>query len=133
MLSFADRVTELIPVGLSGRVTRLNGLTVSAADFPAPIGALCRIQRGSQALAEAEVIGFRERETMLIALDAVSGLRPGDTVVLRQSAPRIRVGEAMLGRVFDARGRVIDSGCDPVLPHRRELHGLPPAIRRVRR
>src|SRR6185295_14434258 len=121
MLAFAERVSEIIPVGLTGRVTRLSGLTVAVADFPAPVGALCLIHRGPQRLADAEVVGFREHETLLVALEELPGLRRGDSVSLRLSAPRIRVGEQMLGRVFNARGRVIDGGAKPALPHRRRL------------
>lgn len=133
MLSIAERVSEIIPVGLTGRVTRLSGLTIAAADFPAPVGALCRIHRDSQRLAEAEVVGFRDHETLLLPLEDIAGLRRGDSVSLRVSAPQIRVGEQMLGRIFDARGRVLDNGDEPALPHRRELHGKPPATLARRR
>ncbi len=127
MFAVADRVSEIIPVGLSGRVTRVSGLMIAVADFPAPVGALCRIFQQQRPLAEAEVVGFRDCETLLFPLGDISGLRRGDTVSLRASAPQIRVGEQMLGRIFDARGRVLDQGEDLALPHRRKLHGEPPA------
>ncbi len=127
MLAFAERVTEIIPVGLTGRVTRLSGLTITAAGLPLPIGALCRIHRGPQRLAEAEVVGFRDQETLLLPLGDIAGLRRGDSVSLRNSAPQVRVGEQMLGRVFNARGEILDDGDQPALPHRRALYGAPPA------
>lgn len=127
MLSLADRASEIIPVGLTGRVTRLSGLTIAAADLPVPVGALCRVHRGSQRLAEAEVVGFRDHETLLLPLGDVTGLRRGDSISLRHSTPQVRVGEQMLGRVFNACGEVIDGGDTPPRPHRRSLHGTPPA------
>ena len=127
MLAFAERVSEIIPVGLTGRVTRLSGLTIAAADFPVPVGALCRVHRGSQRLAEAEVVGFRDQETLLLPLGDIAGLRRGDSVSLRNSAPQVRVGQQMLGRVFNARGEVLDGDDAPTLPHRRSLFGAPPA------
>jgi FliI/YscN family ATPase len=127
MLAFAERVSEIIPVGLTGRVTRLSGLTIAAASLPVPIGALCRIHRGSQRLIEAEVVGFREQETLLLPLGEIAGLRRGDLVSLQNSAPQVRVGEQMLGRVFNARGETLDDGERPALPHRRALYGAPPA------
>ena len=127
MLTFAEQVSKIIPVGLTGSVTRLSGLTIAAADFPVPVGALCRVHRGSQRLAEAEVVGFRDQETLLLPLGDIGGLRPGDSVSLRNSAPQVRVGQQMLGRVFNARGEVLDGGDKPALPHRRSLFGAPPA------
>ena len=127
MFAFAERVSEIIPVGLSGRVTRLSGLTIAATDLPVPIGARCQVHRGSQRLAEAEVVGFRDQETLLLPLGDISGLRRGDSVSLRNSAPQVRVGEQMLGRVFNARGEFLDDGDKPALPHRRSLYGAPPA------
>lgn len=126
-LALADRVSEIIPVGLTGRVTRLSGLTIAVSDFPAPVGARCRVQRGPRCLAEAEVVGFREHETLLLPFGDVVGLRPGDDVSLQASASRIHIGEQMLGRVFNALGHVIDGDPQPALPHRRSLHGSPPA------
>ncbi len=32
------------PLGVSGRVSAVRGLTVSVSDFPAPIGATCRVE-----------------------------------------------------------------------------------------
>jgi len=125
MLAVADRIPEIIPVGLSGRVTRVSGLTISVADFPVPVGALCRLHQQQRRI-EAEVVGFRDDETLLLPLGDASGLRRGDIVSLRASAPRIRVGEQMLGRIFDARGNLIDGGNEIALPHRRSLHHEPP-------
>lgn len=127
MLAFAERVSEIIPVGLTGRVTRLSGLTIAASGLPVPIGAQCRIHRGTQRLADAEVVGFRDQETLLLPLSDIAGLRRGDAVSLRNSAPQVRVGEQMLGRVFNACGEILDGGTNPALPHRRELYGAPPA------
>lgn len=133
MLAFAERISEIIPVGLTGRVTRLSGLTIAAADFPAPVGAMCRVHRGQQRLAEAEVVGFRDHETLLLPLGDITGLRRGDSISLHHSAPQVRVGEQMLGRVFNARGEMLDDGEMPALPHRRSLHGAPPPSMRRRR
>jgi FliI/YscN family ATPase len=127
MSALAERASRIIPVGLTGRVTRLSGLTIAAADLPVPVGALCQVHRGQQTLAEAEVVGFRDHETLLLPLGDMSGLRRGDAISLRYSAPQVRVGEQMLGRVFNARGEAIDGGHKPALPHRRSLHGTPPA------
>ncbi len=45
MLSVVEQVETILPFALSGTVTRIVGLTVAAAGFPAPLGAICRIHR----------------------------------------------------------------------------------------
>lgn len=126
MLALANRISEIVPVGLSGRVTRVSGLTISVAGLPVPIGALCRIHQQQKKI-EAEVVGFRDHETLLLPLGNASGLRRGDVVSLQVSTPRVRLSEQMLGRIFDARGNLIDGDEKIALPHRRDLHSEPPA------
>ena len=48
-------------------------------------------------LGEAEVVGFRDREALLLPLHNMSGLRRGDSVSLRNAVPQVHVGEQMLG------------------------------------
>jgi FliI/YscN family ATPase len=46
-------------------------------------------------------------------------------VTLLQSVPAARVGDRLLGRVLDGRGRFIDNLPAPARPHRVPLHGAP--------
>ena len=123
MLEVIERVKRSVPVALSGAVGRTVGLVVAARGFPAPLGALCEIQSDSGELIEAEVIGFDHQETLLIPFGRLSGIRPGSRVHLRQSVPTVAVGNGLLGRVLDARGRVQDGLPAPSLPHRITLDG----------
>jgi FliI/YscN family ATPase len=126
MTAYVEHVAQMLPVGLVGRVTRVVGQTASVAGFPAPLGAVCRIERDSGGPVDAEVVGFRDRESVLLSYGELSGVRRGQRVELRQSLPAVRVGERMLGRVLDARGRFIDGGPRVPLPHRARLHAPPP-------
>ena len=59
MFDTAEQLDDILPAGLEGRVVRTVGMTVAAAGFPAPIGAVVSIERHAGAPLEAEVIGFR--------------------------------------------------------------------------
>jgi len=118
MLAIEEQVKLILPLGLTGSISRLVGLTAAVSDFPAPLGALCSIVRESGSPVQAEVIGFEGSETLLLPYGELTGVRRGNRVRLLQSVPGIRVGDRLLGRVLNGRGQCIDDGPPPVLPHR---------------
>ncbi len=120
-----DQIQRSLPVGLSGRVSRLVGLTVAAAGFPAPIGAVARLEAEHGNSVEAEVVGFSGDDTLLLAYGELHGVRRGTRVVLTQSVPGARVGDGLLGRIINGRGRFIDDKSPAVLPHRVPLQSEP--------
>ena len=133
MSALAEQVRRILPLALTGSVNKLVGLTVSVAGFPAPLGAVCSIVRENGAPVRGEVIGFRDDETVLLPYGDLAGVRRGNRVTLVQSAPGIRVGDRLLGRVLDGRGRFVDNLPPPPLPHRVGLDSIPtPPLRRPR-
>ena len=81
------------------------GMTISAAGFPAPVGAIAEIQREAGAPLLAEVIGFRNEMTLLYPFSDLAGIRHGNRVRLAQTTRWLRVGDGLLGRVIDASGQ----------------------------
>ncbi len=122
MLAFEEHIKRILPVGLTGSVTKIVGLTVAVSDFPAPLGSVCKIEAENGQAVEGEVIGFQGEHTLLLPYDELTGIRRGNRVRLVQSVPGIRVGDQLLGRVLDGRGRFIDGGVPAALPHRVPLH-----------
>jgi len=109
--------------GLTGSVAQTVGLTAAVADFPAPVGALVSIKRQAGDSIEGEVIGFRDRQTLVMPLSNLEGIRRGSPVKLIRSTRTIRVGDGLLGRVVDARGQCIDGRPQPMLYDRRSMIG----------
>ena len=133
MLSIVEQVQQLLPYGLSGTITRIVGLTVSVAGFPAPLGAVCRIHREQGHTIDGSVVGFQGDETLLLAYGELEGVRRGNRVTLLQSVPGARVGDRLLGRVLDGRGRFLDRLPPAARPHRVPLFGqMTPALERPR-
>src|SRR5579872_3171661 len=125
MTQLVDQVRRILPVALTGSVSKIVGLTVSVAGFPAPLGAQCALARENGSPIRGEVIGFRDDETLLLPYGDLTGIRRGNKVSLVQSAPGIRVGERLMGRVLDGCGRFIDNLPAPDLPHRVGLNSHP--------
>jgi flagellum-specific ATP synthase len=133
MPALEEHVRHIVPVRLTGSVSKIIGLTAAVADFPAPVGAVCRIHRESGTPIDGEVIGFRDDETLVLPYGDLAGIRRGNRVEVAQSAPGIRVGERLLGRIVDGRMRFIDGIPAPTLPHRARLNAEPTApLRRPR-
>jgi len=113
-MSLFDREIELIAsfpaAELTGRVADLTGLTVAVNDFPVPAGSVCRIERRTGSPIPAQVIGFRERQALLMPLADPLGVARGDRVVCVASQARVPVSEALLGRVVNGMGELSDGG-----------------------
>ncbi|MCA9114337.1 MAG: FliI/YscN family ATPase [Planctomycetaceae bacterium] len=121
MQQIEQQLEQIVPVALTGTITRIVGLTVSAAGFPAPLGSICRISRGQNDPVVAEVVGFKGDETLLLAFSTLTGVRRGHRVSLVQSVQGAWVGDMLPGRVIDGRGRFLDNRPAPPLPHRAAL------------
>ncbi|MGW8256826.1 MAG: FliI/YscN family ATPase [Thermoguttaceae bacterium] len=126
MLELEEQLENIMPIALTGTVSRTLGMTVAAAGFPAPVGAVAEIQREHGSALLAEVIGFRDELTLLYPFSDSSGVRHGNRVRLARTARCLRVGPAMLGRVFDAQGAAVDGKPQPVLAERTSFFRRPP-------
>src|SRR5262245_52814515 len=133
MLDLANQLDAAMPFALTGNIVRTEGLAAAVAGFPAPVGAVVEIERQSGGPIEAEVIGFRDRLTLVYPLGELTGVRQGNQVRLAKTSRTIRVGPDLLGRVIDAQGQIIDNRPLPHLPDRVPLsRPPPPAIQRPR-
>src|SRR3954468_7919931 len=121
-----EKLNTVLTASLTGTVAETIGMTVSVADFPAPVGAVVHVERDGGNLCEGEVVGFRDGHTLVYLLSATTGIRRGNRVRMRRSTRSLKGGPALLGRVMDAHGRCIDGRAQPMLPHRVQLDRQPP-------
>lgn len=110
-----------------GSVAETVGMTAAVTDFPAPVGALVRIERESGLPASGEVIGFRNGMTLVYLSTSAAGVRRGNRVQLVRTKRLLRAGDGLLGRVVDANGRCIDGRPQPTLPDRIRPDRQPPS------
>jgi flagellum-specific ATP synthase len=117
-----------------GRVSDLIGLIVEATGLEAEVGEVCEIATGrGRAPVPAEVVGFRQRRTLLMPLGELHGIGPGNVVTATGEPVRVPVGDELLGRVLDGLGRPIDQGEELPDGRVRSAAGAPPdALERPR-
>lgn len=122
-----EQIQSVAPARIVGSVVRTEGTTISAVGFPAPIGAIARVERhdDSNELL-AEVIGFRDNLTVLYSYSDLTGVRRGAKIELVKTTPWLSTGDELLGRVVNAFGQTIDVGPPPVLNSRVRYDRKPP-------
>jgi flagellum-specific ATP synthase len=126
MDAILDNLNATMTASILGTVAETIGMTVSVADFPAPVGAVVRIDRDGSGNCEGEVIGFRDGHALVYLFSPTAGVRRGNRVSLVRTTRSLKVGPELLGRVINAHGRCIDGRAQPVLPSRTRLDRLPP-------
>lgn len=97
-----------------GRVERVSGVLVEATGLRAAVGELCRIDTGRGPGIDADVVGFRDGNTLLMPHGELIGIAPRQGVVGLGRPFSIPVGQGLLGRVLDGFAQPIDGG--PPLP-----------------
>ncbi len=120
-----SRVREIDPVRISGRVTEVIGLVIEGNGPGLPVGGLCTIERRNRSRVPAEVVGFRKNRVLLMPLGDVSGIEPGNRIVVSRARQVVGVGASMLGRVIDGLGAPLDGGGPLAVERQVPLHGRP--------
>jgi flagellum-specific ATP synthase len=92
---------------ISGRVTKIIGLTIEADGPLLGIGTRCAIEGGSGTVL-AEIIGFNDNRIILMPYGDSEGIAPGSRVHNTALGNTVRVSENMLGRILDGLGNPID-------------------------
>ena len=90
-----------------GRVTELTGLIIKAAVPGVRIGELVQIISRDGSL-DAEVVGFRDKEVLLMPMGSAEGIGPDSEVIPTGRPFEIHCGEGLLGRVLDGLGKPAD-------------------------
>lgn len=116
-LSLLNQLDSIIPAAITGTVQETTGTTISVSGFPVPVGALAEIRLRDRTTLAAEVIRFHDETAILYPLQTMQGIRRGDRVRLVQTLPWLTVGEGMLGKVLDARGRILQDVSQCLKPH----------------
>src|SRR6516165_4186703 len=111
MLNLASYQTVIDSVPIQrdyGKVTHVTGFLIRGYMRGASVGTVCEIRPSSGAPSfSAEVVGFQDKEVLLMPLGDMHGLGLGSQIVPKQTLATVQVGQAQLGRVLDGMGRPI--------------------------
>ena len=114
---------------ITGTVDSVRGTRVGVRGMVVPIGTTVEI-RGAGGTVEGVATGFEGSFLTVATLDPPGPIRAGDEVVRTGSGLMTPAGDALLGRMVDARGRPIDDGVVPFADVHRPIESPPPAAAR---
>jgi type III secretion protein N (ATPase) len=97
------------PMVRVGRVAEAYGTLIRASGVAASIGELCELRTQGNSLL-AEVVGVSRNQLLLTPLGPLDGLSSATEVIAVGRSATVPVGHALLGRILDAHGAVMDGG-----------------------
>jgi flagellum-specific ATP synthase len=92
-----------------GTVSKVAGLTVESNGPVLGLGELCQINLRDGRKVLAEVVGFRDDRIILLPLEHIESISPGDSVTARSTPRYIQISDNILGRAVDGLGKPIDN------------------------
>jgi len=104
----AEKLETKLPLNVSGKLTRMVGLTLEAVGIRAVIGGRCLVVPPTGEPVEAEVVGFAGDKTYLMPTGDIRGLVPDAKVIPTNQVCEAPAGMGLLGRVLDGSGRALD-------------------------
>ena len=109
-----------------GKVVNVVGLTIESAGPDARLGDICEIlPEGSEHPIMAEVVGFKDKKTLLMPYDSVDGIGLGSIVENTNHPLRVMVSDKLLGMTLDGLGRPLDGSFVDGIPY--PVEAPPPA------
>lgn len=110
-----EKVLEQNFVRRMGKVVNVVGLTIESAGPDAKLGDVCQIFPEGEGMRPimAEVVGFKDKKTLLMPYDAVDGIGLGSLVENTGNPLLVLVDDTLLGKTLDGLGRPVD-GTPPV-------------------
>jgi type III secretion protein N (ATPase) len=101
------QLAEAPTLRAEGRVLSVTGLALRLALPGARVGDVVLLERRGEPL-EAEIVGFDQGEAIAVPLGDLAGVGQDDPVKSTGGPLEVRAGPALLGRVLDGLGRVLD-------------------------
>ncbi len=102
-----DDPPELV---VEGVLRRTVGLAMEAEGCHAALGGRCDVETSDGRRVETQVVGFSGERLFLMPLGDMRGVVPNARVIPVGGSPEVIVGDDLLGRVLDGRGRPLDGG-----------------------
>lgn len=117
-----------------GKVVNVVGLTIESSGPDAKLGDLCRIipgGEGEKTPIMAEVVGFKDKKTLLMPYDATDGIGLGCIVENTGYPLRVTVSGQLLGKTLDGLGRPLDGSSVEGMPYPVEAAPPDPMSRKI--
>lgn len=93
----------------SGKVVQVTGQLMRGYLPGACVGSMCTVYPTLQEPFSAEVVGFQDKQVLIMPLGEMRGVGLGSRIVLSRLHASVKVGPELLGRVINAMGQPIDN------------------------
>lgn len=109
-VNLLDYIDQLDSFKRYGRVKRVLGLMIESQGPESSIGDVCFIHIGTKKKRriQAEVVGFKDENVMLMPYTTVQDISPGCLVETSLKPLEIKVGKELLGNIIDSLGQPLD-------------------------
>jgi len=91
-----------------GKISRIIGLMIESDGPGVAIGSICTVKSRIRPHILAQVVGFRNNQTLLMPLGDIDGVEPGCAIEATEEQPSFSVSSEIIGRVLDGNGKPID-------------------------
>lgn len=99
------RIRETNFYEMEGIVKKVIGLTIEVEGIKSFIGEVCIIYNEKNSAIDCEVVGFKDKDVILMPLGELIGISPGCRVVPTGKPLSVKCSEELLGKVLDGLGR----------------------------
>ena len=109
--AYVDRAVDSTPnLVVEGVLRQTIGLAMEAEGCHAPVGGRCDVIAQDGRHVETEVVGFSGERLFLMPVGEMRGIVPNARVIPVAGIPEVTVGDELLGRIVDGRGKPLDGG-----------------------
>ena len=127
-----NRVLEQPFYRKKGKVVNVVGLTIESAGPDARLGDICEITpEGEERPILAEVVGFKDKKTLLMPYDSVDGIALGCIVENTDNPLQVTVSDALLGKTLNGLGIPVDDTRVEGVPYLVEAAPPDPLSRKI--
>lgn len=110
MQDLALRLRSIPRIRVRGRVVSVCGQLIESHGPPAGVGTVCRLLSGCKGEILAEVVGFNDRNLLLLPFGPLDGVAPGSPVEAVSEGGSFDFHPSLLGSVLDGLGRRLMTG-----------------------
>ena len=121
------RLSRVNTMKLTGTVSRATSMLVESLGPEVPVGELCELTTQTKDKSVlAEVVGFKEKRTLLMPIGNTDGISPKSEVIATGYPLNIKLGVSLIGRVLDGLGNPIDNKGPVTYDETRAVYNDPP-------
>lgn len=109
-INLIDRIPTIDTYKRIGRVKQVVGILIESQGPPSSIGDICYLypENNQEKRIIGEVVGFRDEIVVIMPYTSVNDIAPGWFVESTYRSLEIKVGQALVGKVLNALGEVLD-------------------------